>query len=419
MRKNYYDVLEIGPNATEQEIKKAYRRLAKLYHPDVSKVKNAHEKFVEITEAYDFLMAQKPEYITGYDHAAQTEEYKKNDERDVYAEFREEAKKRAEAQARMRYETFRKQHEAFQQSGISDIVLLFTLIFRIIVIPLTITLIILPLALPFIYGDYKLIFTLFFIWPFAIGFGWYIHDNMQNYWTPGKFYYNLQKIKETFTETTTTEQDCYYCASHKANSKPYKIELLKLKDIKVKTLGYRQHNVNYLSDKSVIQIPRSQKAFIIHTISTLVKAFAILCCFIFLNSLSPVWRFIAGMILGGISSTIILLVTNTKSNKTYIWSLGMIWRVCVWMVSIVLCSSFSLNPFHVAASDSIYFIVTCIILFDCFLMQLGNFIFGKYAYKPIISQYKDVDQQFNLGYKVYNDVFVVSVIYPFYLWIFG
>lgn len=54
-KKDYYDVLGISKNASADEIKKAYRTLAKKYHPDVSKEKDAENKFKEVQEAYDVL----------------------------------------------------------------------------------------------------------------------------------------------------------------------------------------------------------------------------------------------------------------------------------------------------------------------------------------------------------------------------
>ncbi|MFA7507396.1 MAG: molecular chaperone DnaJ [Bacilli bacterium] len=54
-KRDYYEVLGISKTATEDEIKKAYRSLAKKYHPDVSKDPNATEKFKEIQEAYEVI----------------------------------------------------------------------------------------------------------------------------------------------------------------------------------------------------------------------------------------------------------------------------------------------------------------------------------------------------------------------------
>jgi len=55
MNKNYYDILGISKNASESEIKSAFRNLAKKYHPDVNKSPDAEEKFKEIQEAYAVL----------------------------------------------------------------------------------------------------------------------------------------------------------------------------------------------------------------------------------------------------------------------------------------------------------------------------------------------------------------------------
>jgi curved DNA-binding protein len=53
--RDYYKVLGVARTATAEDIKKSYRRLARKYHPDVSKEKDAEQKFKEVQEAYEVL----------------------------------------------------------------------------------------------------------------------------------------------------------------------------------------------------------------------------------------------------------------------------------------------------------------------------------------------------------------------------
>lgn len=59
MEKSLYTTLGVAQNATSDEIKKAYRKLARQYHPDINKAKDAEEKFKEINAAYEILSDDK------------------------------------------------------------------------------------------------------------------------------------------------------------------------------------------------------------------------------------------------------------------------------------------------------------------------------------------------------------------------
>ena len=54
-KRDYYEVLGVSRDASESDLKSAFRNLARKYHPDVSDAPNAEEKFKEINEAYGVL----------------------------------------------------------------------------------------------------------------------------------------------------------------------------------------------------------------------------------------------------------------------------------------------------------------------------------------------------------------------------
>ncbi len=91
----YYKILGVTANASEHEIKQAFRKKAKELHPDRNKSPNAHEDFILLTEAYDYLQGghKKPKQTEGYTEA-------------TYADPDLERRRRAEQYAEMRYEEF-------------------------------------------------------------------------------------------------------------------------------------------------------------------------------------------------------------------------------------------------------------------------------------------------------------------------
>jgi hypothetical protein len=74
----YYETLGLPLNSSPQEIKKAYRKKARLYHPDLNHLPEAKEKFIEVTEAYDFLMASiENRQLDEQDYVRIAEEWRK------------------------------------------------------------------------------------------------------------------------------------------------------------------------------------------------------------------------------------------------------------------------------------------------------------------------------------------------------
>jgi curved DNA-binding protein len=88
--KDYYTIMGLGRDATQDEIKRAYRKLARKYHPDVSKEADAEERFKELGEAYEVL--KDPEKRAAYDRLGENwqngQEFRPPPDWDASFEFR-------------------------------------------------------------------------------------------------------------------------------------------------------------------------------------------------------------------------------------------------------------------------------------------------------------------------------------------
>ena len=73
MGKDYYQTLGIPKASNEEEIKKAYRRMALRFHPDKNKEANAEDKFKEVAEAYEVLSDPKKRAV--YDQLGEEGEH--------------------------------------------------------------------------------------------------------------------------------------------------------------------------------------------------------------------------------------------------------------------------------------------------------------------------------------------------------
>jgi hypothetical protein len=107
---SYYRILEVPENASDEEIRKAYRSKAKLYHPDVNQSPDAHSRFVLLTVAYDNLINR---------HKRRSYDQKKESPSDpfrAYNQWVRAQKAQAESNAQTRYYEFIKRREKLRSN---------------------------------------------------------------------------------------------------------------------------------------------------------------------------------------------------------------------------------------------------------------------------------------------------------------
>jgi len=96
----YYEILGLPVNSSVDDIKKAYRKKARLYHPDINPSPEAKDLFIGVTEAYDFLISNHDKLNTD------DEDYKQAME--DWRKYRQDrSHRRAKAYARTSYTTFK------------------------------------------------------------------------------------------------------------------------------------------------------------------------------------------------------------------------------------------------------------------------------------------------------------------------
>lgn len=409
---HHHKILEVDENCSIDEIKQAYRRLAKKYHPDLNKAANAQQKFIEISEAYQVLLEEAK-------NAAQPSTNNTDSVQNEYNEFIRRVREQARKQAKMRYQKFAQQQEEFRESGLQDFVLLTSYFGRILEPLLGLFLI----ALPVLIGIHEKSLQPFFIslvitWTFGGILLLDVYSKRKRYFKLGDFYYSFGKIMNIYTQTHNPGNEvCFYCTGLKANSRPYVINLVKVKKITLKNRGPLQHQAGYDRENMELKFPRSQKAFIVHSFTSVIKLLAILACMILLPFESSVWSFVTGAVLGFLVSSVLLIITRTYSKNAYLFSYGIIIKIIVWIVAIGFCTKINFQHLNFSTNGYIRPVIILMVFFDSFLEQFIK-TSKKHLFKPILHHYMKMEPYFDKNYQLYLEIPGWTIIYPIIRWIF-
>jgi hypothetical protein len=404
MYEKYYKILEINPGATKEEIKKSYRRLAKKFHPDVSKIPDSHEKFISICEAYEMLLQQ------GKSLAELNREAKE----EYFREVKERARKRAEAQK----EKLRQEMEEYKKSGLYDVVLLLKYGFSLFIPLLGIFLIAAMVLEGVNHGNQSF---LRFVPVGVLGSLLLLYVLIRNkkWFKQDKFYYSRKLLfNKLKLRNITTAAQCYYNKNRNANSKPYKITMVKVKSIRLSRQGAFSGNVEYKRIYRTIEVPRSLRAYKIHILVSFIKVITITAGVIFLPFDSYLWRFILGVFIAGGISSILYFVTKTSSRADYLMSKSMVFKILLWL-NLLLISSEINSGFNFSNTYYTYVVVFLLIFFDAVIESLLDAIPGRFAQKTAFGEPWQVSALKEKGFRPFLNAPVITTVYPFVKWLFG
>jgi len=412
MIEQYYKLLGVTPGADEKEIKKAYRKRALKYHPDVNKSDDAHQKFQELCEAYEIVLGHSK--IQTRVNIEQEEEYT---DPEVYEAIFREARQKAYERAKMKYDKIKAEKEFFQTN---EWMVLLRYIGNYLAVPVGFALIGIPLYLIITEGLVVLAATFFFILAgfFLLN---HIYNHRKNWFTPGRIKTSLADIIRMMKieERDGATEDCYYSRGRKANSKPFRFSMLKVRSIQLQNAGPVQHYVGYDRKYREVEIPRSSFAFKAHLTVSVMKIAIIAGFLLFAPVPSLIWRFILGFITAVGFSAFFLLIMRIKSKTSFLLNPFGILKFFIWIAVFATQTTYYPTGVFYMSEFSLFIIFLLFIFHDMFLdLILRIFPFYSHLYVPLIRQPSAILHLFKKGYQSFLDVPVWSTLYPFFRWLF-
>ncbi len=410
-----YTILNLKYGASKDEVKNAYRQLAKRYHPDINPSTNARAKFIEINKAYETLSNLALDYFTPKTNGIRREEYLRNKKNYHDEEFHRRARERAKA----KYEQMKQKQEDFKKSGIYDILLLLQYGLHYLIAVAAASLFFFPVYIILTQEEPAYI-HLFFFWITGGILGYYIIVNKKKFFKIDPFYYTIPQLKKLIFKHPYTEKNyCYYCKNQIADALPYKVHLLRVKDVVIDNKGPLLHNVGYKRKNVAVVIPRSKKALIIHATSTFIRIFSIISALLFLPIDSLIWRFILGLILGTFFTFLLQFASGTKARNSYIFTFGFVTKILLWILILSLFSTFELHQFNIHSSEKIGVILVIMFLVDPIIESLLKFILKNNFHKALVKQPSKVEELLKNNFQYYLEISGWSMLYPIGKWIFG
>ena len=409
-QKDYHKVLGLTPGASEKQIKTAYRKLALKYHPDRNTAPGAKNKFQEITLAYDYLLK----------HPYRKEDRAPSYEDRMVSEVQRRERERMQAQARARREKKRREAEYFNRPEWHDPLLLLKYGVRGFALLFALVAIIFPILLA-IFGDpASLAGTSFFI-IIGVFLMVYIYQNRSTWFRLGKLNSSLIDVKAYFAMNSErkSKDHCCYCRKTMANGKNYRIELIKTLDIKIRSYGPLNHDAKYKNKLKSVVIPRSIRAQFFHRMATLLKLVSIILCLILFPVDSLLWRFICGMLLGGLLSMIMQAFAGVRSRVGYLLTPSLVIKGTIWMIALFSISI--IGPgFNIETTGYVYIVVAGLLFLLDMLFDLimGLFPFYQRLFRPIFKQSTVLDSLYKEGYRNFQELPVYSMAFPFFKWLF-
>ena len=420
---NYYKILGLKENATGEEIKRAYRRLAKKYHPDVNKSHDAQQKFVEIAEAYEILTnpTVSIKTKTGKTTYYQQSSYYNSAQKTYEEQLREqqEAERRKKKRDKRAYEKLVREIKYLKEVRLFNLALFYHLLRNNGAMLLGILLIVIPVVISLFTEIWLIIISS----PFIVTGIWIINFVTKNSKENAEFqhfdfsHWNLKNLLNHKFESTKNEH-CWFTKNNIANAKPYRYLLYKVKQKEIHSAVKKHKLLSYGSKLRRVNIPRSKKAWTVHQAATFIKISAILTSIFYLNLPSLLWEIIIGTFVGGIISSSMFLITRVRSNIWHLVNISNILRLAVF-IYIVFSYTVLIPNTSVYIPEFPYAqLLLSILMLEMFLYMIVNSFPASKFNAPIFKIYPKAASLYSDGFRIGNGFAVLTYFYPLMKWFF-
>lgn len=396
MREHYLQILGLDTSANENDIKKAFRKLALIYHPDINKSANSVEKFNQILEAYEKLTSSLEEEPK--DQNTYTSAYKRDP--NYRPSNKTRYKKRQKTAAEIEHEIYNKKLLELMQLAAYTIIGIF--------------MIGVPILISFHHGARVLLYTLI-IW--VIGIFLLLESYSKRHEIKLLVQFFLNKYKEKKEQHTYKEiTNCYFSKNTIADRLPYEANFVKILDITLKNRGVLQHQVQYKRNYKSVYLPYSNKAFRVHIIANAIKVLSIFICLIFVPGNSYVFKFFLGAFIGGLLAITILKLNQTRSRYTHLLNYSIVLKIA-YLLFFGLISTQFVNGFGFYTESSFEAGFIAILILDSFVESLLKLFPNNLFFKPIIKQHRDIQHLLDDGYQNNISTPLWTIIYPLFKWL--
>lgn len=407
----YYKILELPVGADKNAIKAAFRRMAKLYHPDVNNSPTSKLRFQRILEAYNVLYYGKSvKKATVYRPYSPTPPPSET--------FAERKARFAKAKEKKQSEKLKKEREEYEKSYFYDFVRLISFVFRIFILFLAFLMLFTSIK-ALIWGFY---FELDYFFPFltivSIAIFIYVYNNRKTYFYIGKLNITFKEFILLFFGKPNLEQECFFSGKSPADGYSYKLRFYKIKDIKTYIGTPLNHQVKTKTEVKVVYVSRAQFAFKVHLSVKLIRWLSVFSFLFFLPIDSVVWSFFFGVVVSIVASKIIYFYTKMVSDFYFFYNILLYARLGLVLFTMILATDFTNFQFQHSEMLGTWLILL-FIFSDFFITPLVVEIpnnqmlrsFGKKKYTKITNL---LDQKFQIGYA---ESFA-SAFYSVYKWFF-